>query len=202
MNESGSGASGRGALAELKEAVSSLFEQVVGLAPDLGLGREFPRHELRVEDDGFRVLVESPGIGREDVDVSVSGRTLTISSRRERFEPPAGARMLRSERPSGKYELTLQLPADVDPLAIVARMQEGVLEVRLPKPSARGRSVRVEDAEAGAAQPAVEQRPATGATPAAEEEPPAEEGPAQQMPWEEGPETPTAEGEGGGTQNG
>ena len=202
MNESGSGASGRGALAELKEAVSSLFEQVVGLAPDLGLGREFPRHELRVEDDGFRVLVESPGIGREDVDVSVSGRTLTISSRRERFERPAGARMLRSERPSGKYELTLQLPADVDPLAIVARMQEGVLEVRLPKPSARGRSVRVEDAEAGAAQPAVEQRPAAGATPAAEEEPPAEEGPAQQMPWEEGPETPTAEGEGGGTQNG
>lgn len=199
MNESSSGPSGRGALAELKEAVTNLFEQVVGLAPDLGLGREFPRHELRVEDDGFRVLVELPGIGREDVDLSVSGRTLTISSRRERFQPPAGARMLRSERPSGKYELTLQLPADVDPLAVLARMQDGVLEVRLPKPSARGRSVRAEDAGAEAAQPAAEQRPAAPETPAVEEEPPAEERPAQQMPWDEGPQTPTPEGEGGGT---
>lgn len=194
MNESDSGASGRGALAELKEAVTNLFEQVVGLAPDLGLGREFPRHELRVEDDGFRVQVELPGIRRDEIDVSVSGRTLSISSGRERFEPPEGARMLRSERPSGKYELALRLPTEVDPLAVVARTQDGVLEVRLPKPSVRGRSVTVEGAEAEAPEPAAEQTPAEE-TPAAEERP-------IQMPWEEGPQTPTGEGEGGGSQHG
>lgn len=196
MNESDSGASGRGALAELKEAVTNLFEQVVGLGPDLGLAREFPRHELRVEDDGFRVQVELPGIRRDEIDVSVSGRTLSISSRRERFEPPEGARVLRSERPPGKYELALRLPAEVDPLAVVARMQDGVLDVRLPKPSVRGRSVRVEGTEAEAKEPAAEEMPA------AEEKPAAEERPTQQMPWEEGPQTPTGEGEGGGTQRG
>ncbi len=92
--------------------------------------------------------------------------------------------------------MALRLPAEVDPLAVVARMQDGVLDVRLPKPSVRGRSVRVEGTEAEAKEPAAEEMPA------AEEKPAAEERPTQQMPWEEGPQTPTGEGEGGGTQRG
>lgn len=143
MNETSSGPSGRGALAEFKDALTDLFEQVVGFVP-LGLGREFPRHELIVEDEGYRVQVELPGLERDEVDVSVAGRTLSVAGERRRFDPPEGGRMLRRERPSGKFELTIQLPAEVDPLAVLAHMQEGVLEVRLPKPSKpRGRSIKV-----------------------------------------------------------
>jgi HSP20 family protein len=152
-NESGSEASGRGALAEFKESVTNLFgqvqSQVTSLIPELGFGREFPRHELRVEDDGYRVLVELPGLKREEVDVSVAGRSLTISGQRARFEPPEGGRMLRSERPSGEFELTVRLPAEVDALAVVAQMRDGVLDVRLPKSTGtRGRHIDVEEGEA------------------------------------------------------
>lgn len=145
MTESSSGATGRGALSELKEAVSNLFEQVVGMTPDLGLKREFPRHEVRVEDDSYRVHVELPGVDREEVDVSIVGRRLTISGTRKRFDPPEDARMLRSERIFGKFELSVQLPAEVDAVGVVAQMRDGILDVRLPKlSSTRGRQVPVE----------------------------------------------------------
>jgi HSP20 family protein len=148
--ESDSSASGRGALAEFKDAVTNLFDQVssqvTSLIPDLGLGREFPNHELRVEDDGYRVWVELPGFQREEIDVSVVGRILTISGRRPRFEPPDGGRMLRSERPSGDFELNVRLPSEVDTVAVVAQMRDGVLDVRLPgAKAARGRSIDVEE---------------------------------------------------------
>jgi HSP20 family protein len=148
--ESDSNASGRGALAEFKNAVTNLYDQVssqvTSLIPDLGFGREFPRHELRVEDDGYRVLVELPGFERGETDVSVVGRSLTVSGQRARFEPPEGGRMLRSERPSGDFELNVRLPSEVDAVTVIAQMRDGVLDVRLPgTKGTRGRSIDVEE---------------------------------------------------------
>lgn len=148
MKESSSGASGRGALAEFKEAVTNLFDQVVGLAPDLKFRRDFPKHELRIEDDGYVALVEIPGLRRDEVEVSISGRALSISGERARFNPPAEARLLRSERPSGEFSLAIRLPAEVDTMAVVARVRDGMLEITLPKPTGgQGRSIEVDGAE-------------------------------------------------------
>lgn len=198
MKESSSSASGRGALAELKEAVTNLFEQVVGMAPDLGTSREFPRHELRVEEDGYRVRVELPGVRRDGVDVSVSGQALTVSGKRPRFEPPEGGRILRRERRHGRFELTVRLPSEVDEMAVVAQMKDGILEIELPRRTgARGRSIKVQGPE-GTATPG-----AGGQTtgPAAPEGGSPSPGPAGEdasrdagepnqsggMPWEQGP---------------
>lgn len=181
MNDTESGASGRGAFAELKEAVGNLFESVVGMAPDLRLGRDFPRHEMRVEDNRYVVQVELPGLRREAIEVAVSGRTLNISGKRPKFEPPAEARMIRSERPYGKFELSVKLPDEVDTLGVVAKMRDGILEVELPKPTAGGgRSIEVEAAENEASE--VEVRPSEQAPPGEGEQ--GEQGPVT-MPWED-----------------
>ena len=147
MNESKSKASGRGALSEFSEAIGGLFDQVAGLPTRFALSRGYPRHELRVEDDGFRVKAEMPGIKREAIDVSVSGRKLVVSAERPQFEAPDGARVLRRERSSGAIEVTVEIPDDVDPVAVTAKVDDGMLEVWLPKPSERGRKVTVETSE-------------------------------------------------------
>ncbi len=183
MNESESRAAGRGAFAELKEAVGNLFESVVGLAPDFGFGRDFPRHEMRVEDDGYVVQVELPGLRREAIEVSVSGRTLTISGKRPKFEPPSEGRMIRSERPYGKFDLSVRLPDEVDTLGVVAKMRDGILEVQLPKPSASGRSIEVETAEAEPAGPPPPRPPEEPRAGNAEAQFESEE--SVTMPWEE-----------------
>lgn len=145
MSEPKSGASGRGALAELREAVTQLFEQVAGFVPDVSLKPDFPRHELRVEDETFKLFVELPGMRRQDIDVSVTGRAVNVSGTRPRFEPPAGGRLLRAERPAGHFDLNVRLPAEVDTLGVTAHMRDGLLEVRLPRLTAtRGRSIDVE----------------------------------------------------------
>lgn len=196
MKQSSSSASGRGALAELKEAVTNLFEQVVGMAPDLGTGREYPRHELRVEEDGYLVRVELPGVRRDAVEVSVSGQALTVSGKRPRFEPPEDGRILRRERRHGRFDLTVRLPSEVDEMAVVAQMRDGMLEIQLPRRTGtRGRSIKVQGPEGTAA-------PETGGQPSGPAAPergssdpvtggggPAPDGgdaPPGGMPWEQG----------------
>ena len=177
MSEEKKTASGRGALVELKEAVAGLFDQVVGLAPDFGFRREFPKHELQVEDDGYSAFVEVPGLRRDEVEVSISGRALSITGERPRFRPPADARMIRSERPSGEFTLAIRLPAEVDAAAVAARVRDGVLEIKLPKPRAgRGRSVDVgaDEASRAAEEPSSHERPGP-------------KGDSTRMPWEDGP---------------
>jgi len=170
-------ASGRGALAELKEAVTGLFDQVVGMTPDFGFRREYPKHELQVEDDGYLARVEVPGLRRDEVDVSISGRALSISGERPRFKPPTDARMIRSERPSGEFTLAIRLPAEVDAAGVAARVRDGVLEIKLPKPTAgRGRNVDVEADEPKRAS----EEPSSHESPGPNDD-------SSRMPWEDGP---------------
>ncbi|NIR44063.1 MAG: Hsp20/alpha crystallin family protein [Gemmatimonadetes bacterium] len=177
MNEKSSEkSSGRGALAELKEAVGNLVDSVVGMAPDFGIRPEWPRHELIVEDDGYRVQVELPGFSREAVDVSVAGRNLSVAGERKKFEPPAGARLLRSERPSGKFDLSIRLPADVDALGVVAQMREGILEIKLPKTRGRGRPIDIESVDEASGETEVRREPGTGGASPGQETPKADPG--------------------------
>ena len=140
--------SGRGALAELKEAVTGLVEQVANLVPGRGIFLDpFPRHELQVVDDGFHAWVELPGMKREEVEVAVAGRILTVSGERQLAGAPDGARKLKSERRGGEFELRIELPDGVDPLGVIARLDEGVLSIQLPKyKDARGRNIKVDQA--------------------------------------------------------
>ena len=44
-------------------------------------------------------------------------------------------------------QVTIQIPEETDARAVVANMKAGVLEVTLPKPSGRGRSIKVDEAK-------------------------------------------------------
>lgn len=90
---------------------------------------------LRTDEKGSFLTAFLPGLGTDDVQLEVDGDQLTL--RAERGLPaglPEGAEAVRRERWQGTYERTLQLPHGVDAEAVDARFQNGVLEVRLPRP--------------------------------------------------------------------
>ncbi len=148
MDEKRSESPGRGAFAELKDAVTGLFEQVTGLRPDLGFLREFPRYETTVEDEGYSVRIELPGIERDAIDVSVTGRKLRVSGQRPEPDLASGGRWLRRERPGGRFDVSVAFAEEVDARGVSARLEDGVLHVRLPRlTDARGRSIEVETEE-------------------------------------------------------
>ncbi|MCE5336558.1 MAG: Hsp20/alpha crystallin family protein [Desulfobacteraceae bacterium] len=100
---------------------------------------------LIVTEEGDTVIVEAeiPGIGAQDLDISVIGRTLTLSGQRKPDET-SDVNFHRRERKWGSFRKALTLPEDVNPDAIKAECRDGVLKIVLPKAeSAKPRKIAI-----------------------------------------------------------
>ena len=131
------------ALQRLQEELERVFENPMGF--DLGAsGRGvFPPVNVLSDKEGLIVRLEVPGISPENLSIEVSGRTLTISGKREP-SAPAGAGFHRRERWTGEFSRSLQLPNDVDSSQTDASYKHGVLSLRIPKrEEARPRQIAV-----------------------------------------------------------
>jgi HSP20 family protein len=90
--------------------------------------------DLHETDDAYLVSVDIPGIRKEDVDIDVSGNTLTVrGERKEEYGGENGGRSTYSERRYGMFERSFTLPKDVDPDRVEATCESGVLHVMVPK---------------------------------------------------------------------
>jgi HSP20 family protein len=103
-----------------------------------------PAADVCETDDRFVVVVELPGVAREDVDVSATHDGLTIRGARRGpgCEP---AQYVRLERGHGQFARQFSFAAPLDVTAVAADFADGVLTVTLPKAAhARSRRVDVE----------------------------------------------------------
>ena len=75
-----------------------------------------------------------PGIREEQITIEVKDETLTISADREKTEETSENGFYRFERRYGTFARAVGLPQGVDQENISARYENGVLEVRVPKP--------------------------------------------------------------------
>lgn len=98
------------------------------------LRRWIPAMDL-VESDGQYVLrADLPGLSEGDVNVELDDNVLTISGERKSEHEDRKEGYYRIERGYGSFRRTLTLPEGVDPEAVKASFDRGVLEVRVPKP--------------------------------------------------------------------
>ena len=107
-----------------------------------GEGRFTPLADVEEADDAYVVEVELPGVGREDVDVELTGRRLTVSGERKERERVGILR--HRTRTVGRFRYEVVLPGEVDEAGVEAFLGEGVLTVRVPKAAgARPRRIEV-----------------------------------------------------------
>ena len=92
-----------------------------------------PPVDVREDSDAYVVHVEVPGVPRENLDIAMHDGALLIRGRKESTSQSGDARFRRVERSYGTFARALQLPRNVDPERISASLNDGVLEVRLPK---------------------------------------------------------------------
>ena len=93
-----------------------------------------------------------PGIPEESISIEAQDDTLTVTATREKTAEESGDRFYRFERRYGTFSRAVGLPAGVDDAKIAATYENGVLEVRVPKPEeAKPRRIQL-----GGAQPDVE----------------------------------------------
>jgi len=91
-----------------------------------------PALNMLEDDDRLYVEAELPGVSLTNIDVTVADNTLTISGSRT-LSTPDETSTLRQERSNFVFERSIALPMHVEIEAVVARMNNGVLTVTLPK---------------------------------------------------------------------
>lgn len=96
----------------------------------------FPPLNIHSGDDDVIITSEIPGIDPADVDLSVTGDTLTIKGTRKPLEVKEGETWHRRERGSGDFFRTVQLPYNVEAGKVQAEYVNGVLKIVLPRAEA------------------------------------------------------------------
>jgi HSP20 family protein len=124
----------------LQNEMNRLFNTVFD-APSPGgngaLRRWMPAMDLVESGDHFVLRADLPGLSEEDVRIELEDQTLIISGERKAEHEDGKEGYYRLERAFGSFSRTLQLPKGIDPEAVTARFDRGVLEVRIPKPEER-----------------------------------------------------------------
>jgi HSP20 family protein len=129
----------------LREEIDRLFEPLTSLVPVAPSSTAaFPPVNLWEDDNNLDLEAELPGFRREDLDIVVRERELTLTGSRPAPETASCAWHL-CERAHGKFRRTLTLPTLVDADRVEARYENGVLLLTLPKPERlRARRIRVQ----------------------------------------------------------
>lgn len=100
-----------------------------------GLQRWIPAMDLTERGDEYVLRADLPGLSSEDVDIEVKDDVLTISGERRSEHEEQGEGFHRIERSFGRFSRSLDLPAGIAPDSVSAHFENGVLEVRVPKPA-------------------------------------------------------------------
>jgi len=106
---------------------------------EAGQSREAPEVRVDVQENNkaYEVHAELPGVKKEDIHVDIDGAVVSISAeRKQEKEVREGERVLRNERYFGKVSRSFQLALEIDESQAVARYNDGVLELTLPKKAA------------------------------------------------------------------
>ncbi len=92
-----------------------------------------PSIDVAETDTEITIRAEVPGIDAKDIDISLTGQTLTVSGEKKETTETKGANYYRSERRFGSFRRSLQLPTTVDPEKVSATQRDGILMIRLQK---------------------------------------------------------------------
>lgn len=81
----------------------------------------------------LNIDVEIPGMKKEDIQIGVENRTLTISGERKNKDEEDGRTFHRVETHYGSFERSFQLPDHVDEESIEATYNDGILHIGIKK---------------------------------------------------------------------
>src|SRR5579872_3652385 len=130
-------------LLRLRSELDRLFEQFFGSEMFSGSAFPFlraawtPSIDVVDGEKEFTVRAEIPGLGPEDVQLTVSGNALLLSGEKKEEREDREQGFVRSERRYGSFRRLIPIPAGADPGKVTAEYDRGMLTVHLPKSDTR-----------------------------------------------------------------
>lgn len=94
------------------------------------------RPTVDIYDEGDHVVLkaELPGVEKNDIEIDVDGRVLTLQGKRSSDNEVKEENYYRRERVFGTFQRSFNLHEEVDPDKIKAEFKDGILILEIPKP--------------------------------------------------------------------
>ena len=125
-------------MATLQDRINRLFEDAFPRATEgdeeLSASAWHPLVDIFETEQGVSILVDLPGVSKEDVSVEVKENVLTIRGERKFDQTVADDRYYRRERAFGTFQRSFATHTVISPGEIKATFKNGVLKVEVPKP--------------------------------------------------------------------
>jgi len=92
---------------------------------------EVPPANIREEHDAYILELEMPGVSKSGLEVTVENNELTLLGHRS--DPEVQGELVYRESRRADYRRSFELDPSIDTNKIVAKMEQGVLTLTLPK---------------------------------------------------------------------
>ena len=93
---------------------------------------EVPTATFTEKPEEYELKVQLPGIAKEDAELHIDGKTLTLKTH-AKYQNPAGFRQIAAEFERTNYAMSADLPEMADPATLAAKLENGVLTVTMKK---------------------------------------------------------------------
>nr|CAG8614976.1 9844_t:CDS:2 [Entrophospora candida] len=138
-------------LERFENSVNRVFEnfakdlnEVSQRSASRGIRSWAPLLDLHEDAKEYTLSTELPGIKKEDINIDIRDNTLYISGEtKEEKKSEEGGTTHIQERRWGSFSRTLALPRNVKADEIVAKYENGVLEVKIPKAEHTGKKITI-----------------------------------------------------------
>jgi HSP20 family protein len=142
-----------GEMVTLRQAMDRLFEDSI-VSPRMwkGIGEGLmPAVDVHETPDAIVITASLPGLKPEDVEVTITGQTLTLRGEMKEDESVSRDQYLYRERRYGTFSRQLELPVRVEGDKAEATFENGLLRLSVPKAEeVKPRQIRIKPAGDGA----------------------------------------------------
>ncbi|MFN5496336.1 MAG: Hsp20/alpha crystallin family protein [bacterium] len=136
--------------ARMREEMNRMVGRYIGESGgqfDAGLPRIegwIPPIDVSETDEEIVIRGEMPGIAARDLEITITGTTLSIAGKKEEKEEMEQEDFYRSERRFGAFRRVLDLPEAADTERVTADSDNGLITIRVAKkPGQRAKRIEV-----------------------------------------------------------
>ncbi|MCE5323574.1 Hsp20/alpha crystallin family protein [bacterium] len=116
----------------LQDRINRIFNESAGRAESASSRTWSPVVDILETQSDLVVRAELPGMNRDDIDIEVTGESLTIRGERK-FDEASKDEYIRVERPYGPFQRSFSIGVPVQPNKVKAGYHDGLLEIIIPK---------------------------------------------------------------------
>ena len=110
------------------------FDRFFGSSGAAPAALRSPALDVAETDTGYQVVLDLPGVGKDDIHIAIDGRQVCISAQSLREQSNKdGERAIYRERAAANFARSFTLPEPIDKETSKAKHDNGVLKLELAK---------------------------------------------------------------------